>query len=267
MRLIVTKNNLGAWAAHYIKDKMNNAHKETFVLGLPTGGTVVDMYANLKQLHKEGELSFKNAVTFNMDEYVGLPKEHPQSYHYYMHSNLFDEVDIKPENVHILNGETADPAAECASYEDAITKAGGIDLFLGGVGRNGHIAFNEPQSDFNSRTRLVDLTPSTIEANARFFDNDLNLVPKQALTVGIGTVTNAKEILFLASGKEKAEAVARLAQDGITPQWPVTVLKQHPQATLLVDVEAASLLDGTAREELDKQMAQSPEAKEWTLNI
>lgn len=270
MRLVVTKMNLGLWAAAYIKEKINAfapMPKKPFVLGLPTGGTVVDMYANLRLFYKNRLLSFKNVVTFNMDEYVGLPLDHPQSYHSYMHRNLFDEVDLQPENTHILNGQAKDLAHECTQYEAAIAALGGIDLFLGGVGRNGHIAFNEPGSAFNTRTRLVNLTPSTIEANSRFFLNDMHRVPKQALSVGIGTVTDAKEVLFLASGAKKAEAVAHLAAPGKDLNWPITALKLHPHATLLADPEACAQLPEPFKGQLAAQMAAVPSGAHWTLNI
>ena len=270
MRLIVTKMNLGLWAAAYIKEKINTAvptAEKPFVLGLPTGGTVVDMYANLRMFHKQGTLSFKNVISFNMDEYVGLPKDHPQSYHSYMHQNLFGEVDELPQNIHILNGQAADLNQECADYEAAIEKAGGIDLFLGGVGRNGHIAFNEPGSSFSTRTRLVKLTPSTIEANSRFFLNDTQRVPHEALSVGIGTVLEAKEILFLASGDKKAEAVAHLFAPGTDANWPITALKTHAHATLLVDMEAAGRLPASAKASLDAQMQANPAAEHWVLEV
>lgn len=268
MRLVVTNINLGLWAAAYIKEKINAfapAPQKPFVLGLPTGGTVVDMYANLRLFYNAGLLDFKNVITFNMDEYVGISPDHPQSYHRYMHSHLFDAVNILPENTHILNGQTADIAAECAAFEAAIAQTGGIDLFVGGVGRNGHIAFNEPGSAFNTRTRQVRLAPSTIQANARFFFNDESRVPQTALSVGIGTVTDAKEVLFLASGVKKAEAIARVMQAGEDIYCPLTALKLHPHATLLADTQACSLLTGKPRAELAAQMAQFPDATHWTL--
>lgn len=268
MRLVVTKMNLGLWAAAYVKEKINAFRptpEKPFVLGLPTGGTVVDLYANLRLFYKGGVLRFKDVVTFNMDEYVGLPKDHPQSYHSYMKLNLFNEVDIRPANCHLLNAQAPDLRQECARYEDAIRRVGGITLFLGGVGNNGHIAFNEPGSALDSRTRLVDLTPSTIQANARFFLNDESRVPKQALTVGIGTILDAQELLFLASGTAKSAAVARLASPGITPACPLTALKRHPHATLLVDPAACVQLGTTAREKLDALMRAEPHAEHWTL--
>ena len=203
MKLIITKHNLGLWAASYIRARWAAREKDPFVLGLPTGGTVVDMYAALSGLVKNGKMSFKNIVTFNMDEYVGLPPEHDQSYHYYMKHNLFDHVDIVPQNAHILNGQATDLHAECDAYEAAIKQAGGVDLFLGGVGRNGHLAFNEPGSSFDSRTRVMELTESTKQANSRFFGNDPAQVPSSALTVGIGTVLDSKELLFLAMGRSR----------------------------------------------------------------
>lgn len=259
MKLIITKHNLGLWAASYIRARWAAREKDPFVLGLPTGGTVVDMYAALSGLVKNGKMSFKNIVTFNMDEYVGLPPEHDQSYHYYMKHNLFDHVDIVPQNAHILNGQATDLHAECDAYEATIKQAGGVDLFLGGVGRNGHLAFNEPGSSFDSRTRVMELTESTKQANSRFFGNDPAQVPSSALTVGIGTVLDSKELLFLASGESKAEAVARLAQGEITQQWPITALKTHPRAALLADPAAASALTGSAKEQLEQALLQQPE--------
>ena len=242
MKLIITSHNLGLWAASYICRHWQHASKKPFVLGLPTGGTVIDMYAALAGLVKNGKMSFRDIVTFNMDEYVGLPATHEQSYHYYMKHNLFDHVDIRPENAHILDGMTEDTTQECARYEAAIAQVGGIDLFLGGVGRNGHLAFNEPGSAFDSRTRVITLEENTRLANSRFFGNDVSQVPTHALTVGIGTVLAARELLFLASGETKAQAVARLMQGDVTAQWPITALKTHAHATLLIDQQAAESL-------------------------
>lgn len=270
MRLVVTKMNLGLWAAAYVKEKINlfaPSKQKPFVLGLPTGGTVVDLYANLRLFHKEKLLSFRHVVTFNMDEYVGLPQDHPQSYHSYMRQNLFDEVDILPQNIHILNGQAADLPAECAAYETAISQAGGIELFLGGVGRNGHIAFNEPGSPLNSRTRPVDLTPATIQANSRFFLNDIHRVPTRALTVGIATILQARELLFLASGPTKAQALARLAAPGISPQCPLTALKRHPHATLLADEAACASLQGPLGQQLRHLMQAEPNAPHWVVEL
>ena len=182
MRVIIENNaaEAGRWAAHYVAAQINAkaaACGEPFVLGLPTGSTPLGMYSELIALNKAGKVSFANVVTFNMDEYVGLPEEHPESYHSFMWNNFFSHIDIKRENVNILNGNAADLDAECASYEERIAAAGGIDLFIGGVGEDGHLAFNEPFSSLESRTRVKTLTEDTIIVNSRFFDNDVTKVP------------------------------------------------------------------------------------------
>ena len=189
MRVIIEPNyeKLSQWAANYVAAKINAAKptaEKPFVLGCPTGSSPLGMYKALIEMNKAGKVSFANVVTFNMDEYVGLPEEHPESYHSFMWNNFFNHIDIKKENVHILNGNAADLEAECANYEKAIESFGGIDLFMGGIGPDGHIAFNEPGSSLSSRTRVKTLTTDTIIANSRFFDNDINKVPKTALTVG-----------------------------------------------------------------------------------
>ena len=212
MRLIIenTPQQVAQWAANYIIAQIKNKEQHTsspFVLGLPTGSTPLETYKELIRRHKTGEVSFKNVITFNMDEYVGLPEEHPESYHSFMWNNFFKHVDIRPENVNILDGNADDLAKECADYEARIVEAGGIDLFMGGVGEDGHIAFNEPFSSLNSRTRLKTLTQDTIQVNARFFGGDISLVPKTALTVGVGTVLSAKKVLILAPGHKPARAV------------------------------------------------------------
>ena len=241
MRLVVTKMNLGLWAAAYVKEKIHAfapRPNHLFTLGLPTGGTVVDFYANLRLFYKEGLLDFKSVVTFNMDEYVGIPQDHPQSYHSYMNRHLFCEVDIPPENRHILNGQAENLAFECARYEQAISQAGGIDLFLGGVGRNGHIAFNEPASSLSSRTRIKTLTPETRQANSRFFANNIDLVPKYAVTVGVGTLLDAEEILVLATGANKALAVEAAVEGSINHMWTISCLQMHAKSALVCDEPA-----------------------------
>lgn len=270
MRLIVTKISVGLWAAAYIKNTVKQfapALDKPFVIGLPTGSTVLDMYAILRTFAKERLLNFQHIITFNMDEYVGLPADHPQSYHSYMRRNLFDHVNLLPEHIFMPNGQAKDLIQECTRYEEAMVQAGGIDLFIGGIGRNGHIAFNEPGTPFNSRTHVADLTPSTREANARFFQNDLSRVPRQALTVGIGTILDAKELLFIASGVKKAAAVAHLITQPATPSWPLTALKLHPRATLLADLEACVLLSGDLKTQLDEAMQADPHAEQWVLSV
>jgi len=262
MRLLVLKKDLGVWSARQISKRIQAVKptaKRPFVLGLPTGGTVEGMYAHLCKLYAAKQIDFSHIITFNMDEYVGLAPEDPQSYHYYMDHHLFSNVNLPPNQRHILNGQAADLQAECDNYEKAIKATHGIDLFIGGVGRNGHIAFNEPDSAFDSRTRVVELEENTRQANARFFDNDLSRVPTQALSVGIGTVLSAREILFLASGTSKAQAVARLALGKVTPLWPITALKTHVRALLLIDVDAASALPQTMQENIQQQLAEHPD--------
>ena len=193
MRVIILDDydQISRWTANYVAEKINQKKAvtdEPFVLGCPTGSSPLGMYRELIRLNKEGKVSFKNVITFNMDEYVGLAEEHPESYHSFMWNNFFNHIDIKKENVNILDGNATDLIAECDSFEEKIKAVGGVDLFLGGIGPDGHIAFNEPGSSLSSRTRIKTLTTDTIIANSRFFDNDINQVPKQALTVGVGTV-------------------------------------------------------------------------------
>ena len=209
MKLIIRNNAAegSLWAARRIADAIRAKaarSSEPFVLGLCTGSTPIGTYAELIRMVKAGELSFRTVITFNMDEYVGLPVEHPESYHSFMHRQLFDSIDILPENIHILDGNAADLDAECAAYEAAIEAAGGFDLFLGGVGEDGHIAFNEPFSPLCSRTRVITLTRDTREVNARFFGGDPEAVPARALTVGVATVLSAREVVILAFGSRKA---------------------------------------------------------------
>ena len=247
MRLLIHENQeKGAvWAAKYIADAINRKAAVTttpFVLGLPTGSTPLGTYKELIRLNKEGYVSFQNVVTFNMDEYVGLPEEHPQSYHSFMWDNFFSHVDIRPENVNILNGNAEDLEKECENYEKRLEGAGGIDLFLGGVGEDGHIAFNEPFSSMSSRTRIKTLTEDTIIVNSRFFGGDRNLVPKLALTVGVATILSAKEVIILAFGPKKARAVREGVEGAYSHQWTITGLQTHRHGILVADEEAAGEL-------------------------
>src|SRR3712207_4794709 len=191
MRVIITEKNVVDWAAVYVARKIKEfqpTKEKPFVLGLPTGGTPLGMYKRLIQFYQDGLISFENVITFNMDEYVGLEADNEQSYHYYMFHNFFNHINIPKENINILNGMSENHEEECRRYEEKIKKLGGIHLFLGGVGEDGHIAFNEPGSSLNSRTRTKELTTDTILANARFFNNDITKVPKSALTVGVATI-------------------------------------------------------------------------------
>jgi len=245
MHLIIkkTKQEAGIFAAHYIAGKIKSAGGKKFVLGLPTGSTPLITYDELIKLNKENKVSFENVVTFNMDEYVGLPENHEQSYHFFMYRNLFDHINIGKNNIHILNGMAQDLQKECEDYEKEIENAGGIDLFLGGVGEDGHIAFNEPFTSLCSRTHVQPLTKDTIRVNSRFFDGDMSKVPLKALTVGVQTITDAKEVLILAFGQNKAKALYHAVEEGVSHKWTLSALQMHNNATIVCDEEAASMLD------------------------
>lgn len=238
---VIIKNNSSEgsiWAAHHIAARIKEKAARTsepFVLGLCTGSTPIETYAELARMVKAGELSFKNVISFNMDEYVGLPENHPESYHSFMHKNLFDHIDEPAENIHILNGNAPDLDVECAAYEEAIVKAGGFDLFLGGIGEDGHIAFNEPFSPLTSRTRVVTLTEDTRIVNSRFFDNDPAKVPAQALSVGVATVTDSKEVVILAFGPKKARAIKDAVEGPYSHVCTVSALQNHQNGIIVAD--------------------------------
>lgn len=243
MRLIIQPDyqSVSKWAAHYVAAKIKAANptaEKPFVLGCPTGSSPLGMYKELIDLNKKGLVSFQNVVTFNMDEYVGLPKEHPESYYSFMWNNFFSHIDIKKENVNILNGNAADPEEECRRYEEKIASYGGIDLFLGGVGPDGHIAFNEPGSSLASRTRMKTLTLDTKIANSRFFGGDITKVPETALTVGVGTVMAAKSVLIIVNGYNKARALQQGVEGAISQMWTITALQNHPKAIIVADEPA-----------------------------
>jgi len=245
VRLIIQPDagKVGEWTAAYIAMRINKfgpTADKPFVLGLPTGSTPVPTYKNLIKLKEAGKVSFANVVTFNMDEYVGLPEEHPESYHSFMWKNLFSHVDIKKENVNILNGNAPDLEAECAAYEEKIASYGGVRLFLGGIGPDGHIAFNEPGSSLGSRTRVKTLTTDTIIANSRFFGGDIDKVPRTALTVGVGTVLDSHRVVILVSGHGKARALAEVVEGAVNHMWTVSALQLHPHGIIACD-EAATL--------------------------
>jgi glucosamine-6-phosphate deaminase len=247
MRLIIEPDYelLSQWAARYVVAKIRKANpseEKPFVLGLPTGSSPLGMYRNLIELHKQGIVSFRHVITFNMDEYVGLPQEHSESYHSFMWNNFFSHVDIPAGNVHILNGNAADLEQECAGYEAAMKAAGGVDLFLGGIGPDGHIAFNEPASSLASRTRVKTLTMDTIIANSRFFGNNVDGVPKTAVTVGVGTVLDAKEVLILVNGHNKARALREAIEGAVSQMWTITALQLHPKGIIVADEAACAEL-------------------------
>jgi len=247
MRLLIHRNyeRASQWTARYIADAVNTHRAQTdkpFVLGLPTGSSPLGVYRALIARYQQQQLSFKNIHTFNMDEYVGLPADHPQSYHYFMQENLFKHVDIDPAHVHIPNGMARDLEQECRAYEEAITREGGIDLLLGGAGGDGHIAFNEPGSSLRSRTRVKTLTAETRAANARFFGGDSVQVPATAITMGVGTVMDAREVVVIITGNNKARALRALVEGGLNHNWPISCLQMHPHAIIVADEDATDEL-------------------------
>jgi glucosamine-6-phosphate deaminase len=240
MRVLIQPDyaSVTKWAANYVAAsilKFNPAENKKFVLGLPTGSSPLGMYKELIDMNRKGIVSFKHVVTFNMDEYIGLPKEHPESYYSFMWKNFFNHIDIPAGQVNILNGNAPDLQKECDEYEERIKKAGGINLFVGGIGPDGHIAFNEPGSSLTSRTRIKSLTADTIIANSRFFDNDISKVPVTALTVGVGTVMDAQEVLILASGYNKARALQQVIEGGVSQMWTLSALQLHPKGIIVCD--------------------------------
>lgn len=247
MRVIIKPddNTVSKWAANYVAYRINKFKPSTgrpFVLGLPTGSTPLGMYKELIDLYQKRKVSFENVVTFNMDEYIGLKPSDPQSYRYFMEENFFKHVNLKPQNIHMLDGMTKDYEKECRNYEKAIRQAGGIHLFIGGVGSDGHIAFNEPFSSLASRTRVKTLTESTIKANSRFFGHDMSKVPTTVLTVGIGTVMDAAEVLILATGENKASALHHGIEGSVNHVWTISALQMHPHGIILCDEAAAKEL-------------------------
>lgn len=215
--------------------------KANTVLGLATGSTPIPVYQALIRMYKEGTVDFSACRSFNLDEYVNLPVDHACSYHTFMKEELFDHINVPANAIRVPDGNAEDPASFCKAYDAEIAAAGGIDIQLLGIGRNGHIGFNEPSDHFVPGCHVVDLTASTIAANARFFDSE-NDVPRQAISLGIENILSAKSIVLLAFGKEKAEAVRAMLQDPITPQVPASILRTHPDVTLILDEDAASLL-------------------------
>jgi len=251
MRLVIRPDYdaVSRWAANHIARRINAAPKDKpFLLGLPTGSSPIGTYCELAALVERGKVSFGNVVTFNMDEYVGLPEDHPQSYHSFMRDKLFSKVDMRPSNVNILDGNAADLEAECARYEEKMRALGGIDLFFGGVGADGHIAFNEPGSSLASRTRVKTLTMDTKAMNSRFFGGDPDKVPSTALTVGVGTIMDSREVLILVSGHNNARALGHAIEEGVNHLWTVSCLQLHPRGVVVADEDSTMELKvGTVR--------------------
>jgi len=247
MRLIIQKDYVcvSRWTAAYLAKQVTSFQpgpKKPFVLGLPTGSSPVGTYRELVRLCQAGLLSFKNIITFNMDEYVGLPRDHPQSYFTFMRRHLFDHVDLPPENIHVLDCNAPDLEQECRAYEDKMAEYDGVRLFLGGIGPDGHIAFNEPGSSLGSRTRIKTLNEDTIIANSRFFDGDSSKVPQTALTVGVATVMDAREVVLIVSGHSKARALRMVVEEGVNHMWTVSALQMHPKGMIVCDEDACAEL-------------------------
>jgi glucosamine-6-phosphate deaminase len=232
-------------AAEYIRKKVSDF--PSIKLGLATGGTPIATYKNLIKDHQQNGTSYRGVTAFNLDEYVGLSDENPNSYRYYMDHQLFDHIDILKSNTFIPNGTVADLQSECKRYEELILEQGGIDLQILGIGANGHIGFNEPGTSFSSKTHIVQLSPSTIEANARFFDT-IEQVPTRAITMGIATIMQSKEILLLVSGKRKQEALYQLLHGDLSENFPASILKTHPSVTIIAD--EAAMMSGVGRRQI-----------------
>ena len=244
MRIIIAKNyeKMSQKAAGFIASQM--ILQPTSILGLATGSTPIGTYQKLIELNHEGVIDFSKTKTFNLDEYLGISPENPQSYYHFMQENLFNHINIKPDQTHIPNGQAESIDAECLSYEKAIQDAGGIDLQLLGIGSNGHIGFNEPSEYFEAITHKVKLTQETIEANSRFFEK-IEDVPTEAVSMGTRTIMRARKVLLVASGASKSQAILDAICGPITPQSPASILQLHPNVTFILDIEAAALLDDT----------------------
>ncbi len=238
-RICPNYESMSATAASIVTEKIRE--RPDVVLLLPTGTTPLGMYRRLVKLNAEGKLSFAQAAFFNLDEYVGLTPDHPASYHVYMSENFYGRIDADPQRIHVPDGSAPDPEAECGRYEAAIREAGGADLCVLGVGRNGHIGFNEPGAPFGSRTRVVRLAESTRRVNAADFEG--NRAPEKAITVGMATISEARKVLLLASGTNKAAAVAAAIEGEVSEDVPASMLREHPSVTFLLDHEAAAALE------------------------
>ncbi len=234
-----TEEQIGIAAGNYMCGQV--LQKPDSVLGLATGSTPLKPYGQMIDLYKKGVVDFSKVTTFNLDEYVNLDVKDKNSYHTFMHENLFDHINIPEESINFLNGNASDPEKECEEYENKIKKAGGIDIQLLGIGSNGHIAFNEPSDCFQRWSHVVDLKESTVKDNSRFFKS-IEEVPTQAVTMGIGSIMQAKKILIIAIGENKAKAIKQLINGNVTPQCPASVLQFHTDVTLMLDRGAASLL-------------------------
>lgn len=238
INIFKSAEEIGAAVARIFVDEVKN--NPNCVLGLATGATPIPTYENIKKLHREENVSFKGVKTYNLDEYCDLPKSDKNSYYTFMHEQLFNGLDIAEENVHFLDGNATDCAAECKNYDDKINEAGGIDIQLLGIGNNAHIGFNEPAEIFTNGSFKVKLTDSTINANKIYFDE--NQMPRYALTMGVKQIMNAKKIILIATGEKKAEAIKNMIKGPVTPQVPASVLQEHGDVIVFLDEAAASLI-------------------------
>lgn len=243
MRIIIhdSYEALSKWTAFYIAKRIkefNPTDQKPFVLGLPAGMSPVGTYQQLISLHQDGKVSFRHVVAFGLNEYAGIPEDHPQSHHSVLWNNFFSQIDIQPDNVKLLHGNVPDFDAECSNYEEDIRKAGGMHLFLGSIGPDGHIGFNEPGSSLSSRTRVKTITRGARIANARWFGNDINKVPKTGLTMGVGTLMDAEEIVMVISGFNKARALQKILEDEVNHMWTVSMLQLHQHGMIVCDDEA-----------------------------
>lgn len=239
IRIFKDYETMSEAAAAVIRDEMKKNNKS--VLGLATGSTPIGMYRKLAEYCASGEITFRHASSYNLDEYVGIPIDHPESYHSFMNRNLFEHVDFAEGSTHVPWTDGKNMLSDCLGYDDMIKRAGGIDIQVLGIGGNGHIAFNEPDEKFTEETHIVSLSERTIKDNARFFDSESD-VPKSAMTVGMGAIMKARRIIILANGKTKADAVHKMVCGEIRPEVPASILRLHPNVTLFVDEEAAEKL-------------------------
>ncbi len=253
MRIIIQDSYeaVSKWAAYYIAkriDEFNPTAKKPFVIGIPAGMSPIGTFQQLISLHQEGLVSFRNVVAFGLNEYVGIPEDHEQSHYSVLWNNFFSQIDIPAENVRLLNGNSTNPEEECENYENQIQSVGGMQLFLGSIGPDGHIGFNEPGSSLSSRTRIKTITHGARAANARWFANDINKVPKTGLTMGVGTIMDAQEVVILISGLNKARALQKILEAEVNHMWTVSMIQLHRRGMILCDDEATSELRvGTVR--------------------
>lgn len=247
MRVIIKQNhdNASIWAADYVAYKIKSARPtaaKPFTMAIPAGSSPLGLFSRLIDLHKKGKISFENVVFFNLNEYVGLKENDINSYHFFLWDKFFQYINVKSQNIHLLDAQTKDFSKECANYEKLIRSYGGIDLLIGGVGEDGHIAFNEPGSSLGSRTRVKTLNQTTIHANARFFNNNVEAVPHNVLTVGIATIMDAKEVMIVAYGDGKSKAILSAIEGPVNHMCPISILQMHPHTIIVTDTSATAEL-------------------------